>query len=149
MRIGDREDGQSMIELAVALPVLLLMLVGAVEFGRLAYAAIEVANAARAGVAYGAQSPATAADIAGMENAATRDGSDILGSGLTATASQTCSCSTGVAGVTCANAGAMCAGGRTLISVQVNTTVNFDPLLYVPGMPHTYTLNGQATMRVQ
>jgi Flp pilus assembly protein TadG len=146
------ERGQSMIELAVAMPVLLLVLLGAVEFGRLSYAAIEVANAARAGVAYGSQSAATAADIAGMQNAATNDSGDLAGwrlGGVTATASQVCSCSTATAGVTCANAGTMCAGSRTLVSVQVNTTANVDPLIYVPGMPHRYTLNGHATMRVQ
>jgi Flp pilus assembly protein TadG len=152
LRTCEEEKGQSMIELAVTLPLLLLLLVGAVEFGRLAYAAIEVANAARAGVAYGAQSPATAADITGMETAATNDGADIMGwkvTGLSATAAENCSCANGASGVTCANAASKCAGSRTLVSVQVNTTANIDPMFHVPGMPSTYTLKGQAIMPVQ
>src|ERR1700724_931527 len=72
------EQGQSFVELALTLPVLTVILLGAAEFGRLAYAAIEVSNAARSGVAYGAQSPDKAADTTGMQTAATNDGSDIL-----------------------------------------------------------------------
>ena len=148
----NHDDAQSMIELAIALPVLLIFLVGAVEFGRLSYAAIEVANAARAGVADGSRSAATASDIIGMQNAATRDGGDISGwtaSSITATASQVCSCSVAAAGVTCANAASKCAGSRTLVSVQVDATASVNPLFHLPGLPATYTLNSQATMRVQ
>jgi Flp pilus assembly protein TadG len=65
------EMGQAFVELAIVLPVAILLLVGAAEIGRLAFASIEVSNAARAGVAYGAQSHVTASDIAGIQTAAT------------------------------------------------------------------------------
>ena len=51
------------MELALVVPVFIALLLGAAEFARLAYAGIEVSNAARAGVAYGSQSSTTAADI--------------------------------------------------------------------------------------
>ena len=60
------QTGQALVELSLTLPILFLLLMGAAEFGTLAYSAIEVANAARAGVAYGAQSHVTAADSTGM-----------------------------------------------------------------------------------
>ena len=145
------EQGQSFVELALTLPVLTVILLGAAEFGRLAYAAIEVSNAARAGVAYGSQTLITAADIAGMKNAATSDGSDILtwaSVGLSATAFQTCKCSNGTA-VTCANAGTTCVSpAHVLLYVQVNTQATVDPLFYVYGLPKSYALKGQAIMRV-
>jgi Flp pilus assembly protein TadG len=43
-------SGQSVAEMALLTPLLLLMLVGTIEIGRFAYYGIEVSNAARAGV---------------------------------------------------------------------------------------------------
>ena len=54
------EDGQSLVELALTVPILLLLLLGAAELARVAYAAIEVSNAAEAAVRYGAQNSTTA-----------------------------------------------------------------------------------------
>src|SRR5271163_1698666 len=84
--------GQAFVELALVLPIFLLLLVGAAELGRIAYASIEVSNAARAGAAYGAQSHITASDIGGIQLAVTADaGVDITS--ISATATQSCSCS--------------------------------------------------------
>jgi Flp pilus assembly protein TadG len=50
-RASVTEDaGQALLELALTVPLLVLILLGAAEFSRLAYAAVEVANAAKAGV---------------------------------------------------------------------------------------------------
>ena len=54
--------GQSYVELALALPVLALILVVAADFGRLFYSSVEVINAARAGAQYGSNSVVTAAN---------------------------------------------------------------------------------------
>jgi Flp pilus assembly protein TadG len=152
LRCGLRdEQGQSFVELALTLPVLTVILLGAAEFGRLAYAAIEVSNAARSGVAYGAQTLSTAADTTGMQTAATNDGSDIsswASVGLSATAFQTCKCSDGSA-TTCATALTTCVSpAHVLLYVQVNTQATVDPLFYVYGLPRSYALKGQAIMRV-
>src|ERR1700742_683559 len=69
--IGD--TGQGLLELALTLPLLMLILLGAAEFARFAWAAIETANAARAGVQYGAQTQITASDNVGMQTAALND----------------------------------------------------------------------------
>jgi hypothetical protein len=140
--LGDR--GQAIVELALTLPLFVALLIGAVEFGRLAYAAIEVKDAARAGVQYGAQSHATASDNAGIQQAALNDAPDVVELG--ATASHFCSCSNGGAS-TCVPTD--CAGARILEFVQVNTTASIVPLFHVPGLPTTITFNGQAIMRVE
>jgi Flp pilus assembly protein TadG len=143
-------SGQSLVELALILPVFVLLILGAVEFGQLAYAAIEVSNAARAGVQYGAQSGATAADIGGMESAAINDGSNV--SGLSATATEFCSCSNAASTpVACSTAATACPanGARALTYVQVDTTATVTPMVHYPGLSSGFTLNGQAIMRVE
>src|ERR1035441_2109749 len=50
------QRGNAMVELALGVSLCSALIVGAAEFGWLAYQSIEVSNAARAGVQYGAQS---------------------------------------------------------------------------------------------
>lgn len=57
------ENGQALIELALTLPLLLLILVGMLDLGRVYYAQITITNAAREGARYGASSPFTDSDI--------------------------------------------------------------------------------------
>src|ERR1035441_3228611 len=79
-RICTREDsGQALVEAALGLTVCVTILIGASEFGRMAYASIEVANAAHAGVAYGSLSHTDATDTAGMQLAATQEAPDVSG----------------------------------------------------------------------
>jgi Flp pilus assembly protein TadG len=49
------QDGQSLVEFALALPVLLLILLGLADFGRAFYYTTAIANAARAGAEYAAK----------------------------------------------------------------------------------------------
>jgi hypothetical protein len=129
------------------MPMFTVLLAGAADFARLAYAGIEVSNAARAGVQYGAQNRITAMDIAGMKLAATNDGPDVTS--MSATASNSCVCTSG-ATITCANAATACvAPARTLQYVQVNTTAAVRTLFHYPGLPATFNLTGQASMRVE
>ena len=55
------ESGGALAELAVGLPILLLLAVGVADYARIYYTGITVANAARAGAVYGAD-PATTND---------------------------------------------------------------------------------------
>ncbi len=139
--------GGAIVELALLVPAFSTMLLGAAEFARLAYASIEVTNAARAGVAYGSQSSATASDLTGMQTAATNDGADVTG--LSAVATEFWSCSNAPA--THYSTPPACAGGaeaHLLNYVQVRTTATVNPIIHVPGLPTTFNLNGLAIMRV-
>src|SRR4029077_3797357 len=130
--------GQSAVELALLAPVLVLVLVVAADFSRVYYMSIEAANAARAGVQYGAQSTSKASDTAGMQQAALNDASDI--SGLTATASNLCECPPSTSHVPCSLT--TCSGME--MYVQVNTSAHFQTLVHYPGVPSTVTLNESA-----
>lgn len=147
-RKSGNDAGQAFVELALVLPIFILLLLGAAELGRLAYASIEVSNAARAGVAYGAQNHITASDIAGIRLAATQDATNIASMGTPAVI-QSCSCSDGTT-ITCANAGTNCVSPARIIEyVQVNTSATVNTAFHYPGIPNTITLNGQAIMRVE
>ena len=142
-RLGG-ERGQSLIELALIMPVFATILIGSAELARLAYASIEVTNAARAGVQYGAQSNMTGVDLTGMENVAKAAGPNV--SSMNATASLSCVCSDGTS-ITCSNTTACTA--RIQEYVQVNTSATMDPMFHLPGLPKTYTLTGAAVQRVE
>jgi Flp pilus assembly protein TadG len=135
--------GQSAVELALLAPVLVLVLVIAADFSRVYYMSIEAANAARAGVQYGAQSTTKASDTTGMQQAALDDAANL--SGLTATASNFCECPPSTSHVTCSLT--TCSGME--MYVQVNTSAQFQTLVHYPGVPSTVTLNESALMRAQ
>jgi hypothetical protein len=145
--IGD--TGQGLVELALTLPLLILILMGAAEFARFAWAAIETANAARAGVQYGAQNQIFASDNAGMQTAALNDGVNL--SGLTATPSHSCACSSAPStAIACSSAASNCASPAMVIEyVQVTTSATIQPLYHWPGLPTTFTASGSAIMQVE
>jgi Flp pilus assembly protein TadG len=148
--------GQAFVELALVLPIFLLLLVGAVEVGRLAFASIEVSNAARAAVAYAARSHITAQDTANIQLAATNDAKEVTSMTTpNVVVSQSCSCES-TAGVM-ATPGS-CAGvdtvscpspSRIVLFVQVTTTASVNTVFHFPGIPNTVTLRGYANMRTE
>src|ERR1019366_6512370 len=142
--------GQSLVEVALTAPILILMFLGAAEFARIGVAAIEVSNAARAAVAYGAQNVSTAGDSSGIQKAATMDAGDMAAS-LTATSNASGICSSGAlctgAGSSCLNTDCATPGDHIETILTVNTAATFDPLLHVPGIPSTFTLHGHAVQK--
>jgi Flp pilus assembly protein TadG len=137
-------SGQSFVEMAVAIPVLLLLLVAGADFGRVFYAAISVNNAARAGAQYGSQSVTTAADSSGMVVAAKADGSNVVS--ISATASQ-CTCESGSTVSACPSS--YCSYDSQATFVTVNAQAPFHTILNYPGIPRSFTLSSQAIMQVQ
>jgi Flp pilus assembly protein TadG len=143
---SSKEKGQAMMEFALLLPVLLILLLGIIEFGRAAYYAIEVADAARAGAQYGSQSLADAANPGNIAAAAQNNAQD-MGGALTVNAPQTaCVCPGGGVAGSCEAALACC---YPLVYLTVTTTYNFTPLFNYPGLPTTYNLTGSSTLPVQ
>lgn len=136
------ESGSALVETAAVLPLLITILIGGAEFARVAYAAIEVANAARAGAQYGAQNGFTASDSTGIANAAAADAANLPG--LATTSSYTCICSDGSSS-TCQPTD--CANSKIEQTLTVNTQATVDPLIHLPGLPTTYTLKGQAIQK--
>jgi Flp pilus assembly protein TadG len=135
--------GQSLVELALVLPLLLLLLVGTIEIGRFAYYSILVSNAARAGAQYGAQSLVTAADTTGITNAAQNDGLP----SLSVTPSQLCGCTGATLGA-CGTIPPVCVPNHPLVYVQVTASGTFSSLFSYPGLPATFAITSTEKMRV-
>ncbi|MGD0906270.1 MAG: TadE/TadG family type IV pilus assembly protein [Candidatus Acidiferrales bacterium] len=140
-----RERGQALLELGLLLPLLLLLAVGIIEIGRLAYFAIEVSNAARAGAQFGTQSLAAASDTADITTAAQNDASDI-GTNLNVTPTASCGCTAATAiGGTCPGSGC----SYPLVYLTVTTQYNLSTLFHYPGIPHRFSLTGTSVMPVK
>jgi Flp pilus assembly protein TadG len=136
--------GQSVVELAVAVTVLVMLLLAGADFARIFATWIELNGAARAAAQYGSQSIITAADTSGMIAAAETDNSNITG--LTVTASQ-CTCESSQSVTACSSS--YCSDNSTATYVIVDTQATFHTLVNYPGMPSSVTLSGQAVMQVQ
>jgi len=139
------ERGQSVAEIALLTPLLLLMLLGTIEIGRFAYYGIEVSSAARAAVQFGAQSLADSKDVAGITQAAKNDAPEVPG--LNVTATDRCACSNTPANFVGCPAFA-CTPGHALVFLQVDTSANIKPLFRYPGLPKNFAAKGHAIMRV-
>ncbi|MDB5073763.1 MAG: pilus assembly protein [Candidatus Eremiobacteraeota bacterium] len=142
-RLARADGGTAVAEMAVIAPLVILLLVGLIEVGRWAHYSVLVGNAARAGVQYGAQNLATAADSSGMQAAALNDAQNVAG--LSATATSFCRCSDGTAS-TCQPSD--CASSHRLVFVQVDTTGTFRSLLHLAIVSDTQTITSRAIMRV-
>lgn len=144
---ADRKSaGAAMAELVAVAPLLLLLLLGLIQAGDAGDFAIKVGNAARAGVQYGAQNHATAADLTGMQTAATNDANT---AGVSAVASYFCRCED-LAASTCGQAGA-CSSTHQNLYVQVVTTGTMPTLInssLLPAGLRTITITQTAVMRV-
>jgi Flp pilus assembly protein TadG len=140
--------GASAVELAVALPLLAVVLLGTIDFGRLFYRTMAVTHATRAGATYGSQSVGNASNHPGVEAAAVAAATDIP-TGYTATASHFCTCYLGVAAVENAIACTASCAGQRRVYTQVIGTATFTTVVQYPGMPHTVPISRTVQMRAQ
>lgn len=143
------ETGQALIETALTMSLLILMLVGAADFAQLAYVSIEVSNAAKAAVQYGASSAGAAQDGTGITLAATNDASYLTG--LTVPVITTsCTCANPSYTPTSCTDNSTCLNGNTtmLESLTVRTQVTFQPFFHVPVLAQSITLRGWANQMV-
>ncbi|MFP5277271.1 MAG: TadE/TadG family type IV pilus assembly protein [Acidobacteriota bacterium] len=136
------DSGQALAELCVGLGLLVLIVLGAIEFGQVAYTSIEVANAAKAGVQYGSQDNNTAVDATGIQNAAAAAAPNLTG--LSTSVLNSCICSDGTAS-TCLNTD--CPNSHLEDTVTVSTSYTFTPIVDMPAFPSSFTLKGQASQK--
>ena len=136
------------MELAVCLPLLVLMMVGAADFARVFYTSIELNNAARAGAQYGASNLACSGDTSGMQNAAKAAAVDVTP--VSAVASRTCQCfdDSGGPGAVIACGTGVCPTGHRVITVTVTAGKTFTPIENYAGIFGPVALTRTATLQV-
>jgi len=145
-QLGYATAGQSLVEFVLIVPLLVILLVGAIEIGRAAYYAIAVTNASRAAVQYGAQNTATAAKTILIKQAAVDD----FGSPMLSPDNVTKSFFYTWEDGTPADCGGTddCSGHLINRYLKVTTQLQLTPLIGFPGLPASFVLNGEADMRI-
>lgn len=145
------QAGVAMVEFAIALPLLMMLVIGLIETGRFMYFGVLVGNAAHAGAQYGSQNPANT--TANMQTAAKNDGQNI--SGLTASATYVCTCWNGTTAnpdpptnAACSTTTCPLAGYHPVSYAQVTATGSFTPMFSYPGFPSSYSVTRVSTMRI-
>jgi Flp pilus assembly protein TadG len=128
LRPGTRRQGAATVELAVLTPLLMFLFLIAVDFARVFYQAVVLADCARCGAVYGSQDPEKSVDTAGIESAALADATDL--SPVPSVAS-----TTGTDG-----------DGHPFVEVTVQR--EFRTFVDYPGIPSSLTVTRTARMRV-
>lgn len=161
------ESGAALVEMALTAPIFILLMLGSIELGRIAYYAIEVQNAARAGASYGSLNIGNATTtVSNIQQAAKNDAPDISNL-VVVTPGTTCVCetytvNTGTAsfnpssGTTSCSSSTIttCTGESTTVIksvvgyVTVSTQATIKPIVTIPALPSTYTLNGYSALRI-
>lgn len=138
-----RRSGGATVELIVIFPIMLLLIIGLVDYGRVFYTWVTVSNAARAGAEYGQQRFDTQGDTINQKVAAQTDGNDA--GTLTLTPTMICECAQAAS-----SCGSFCPGGaapevyiRITASKAVNMYFNY------PGLPSSVTISRSAIFRSQ
>jgi Flp pilus assembly protein TadG len=139
------EQGGSLVELAMMLPLFTLLLFGSIDFGRAYYLAMEVAGAAQAAAAYGSQNPT---DTTGIKDAAQDDAPNVPSLTVN-TPTYGCECADGSSySASCATTPSSCPNNLNVV-YRVNVTVKgtYTPLLPWPGVPSSLSFSSSASMR--
>jgi Flp pilus assembly protein TadG len=142
------DSGQAIVEMAIVAPLMILLAVVAIDVGRYLFQGIEVGNAARAAVQYGAQNATTATNAAGMTSAAQADARDIGPLAVTSSTYCTCDSIPGTAYDGCLKMPACPAGDHVDLYVKAMTSETFTPVVAYPGIPNPITITRTATQQV-
>ena len=143
--------GGAMVEFALTFPLLLLLCLGATDFGRLFFHAVTIANAAATGAFYGAQNNVNFSKYTMMANRVTEDAKNLTS--VTASAASFCECpGSPPTPISCGQATNRLACrdyGYPRAYVRTTATHTFQTIVNYPGIPHEVKLDRNAFMRVQ
>ncbi len=136
------ERGQSLTELALLLPMLLLLVLGTLDLARIYEVYVSIQNAAREGARYASAKPT---DSAGVTAAVNRE---LTNTGISLTGAPTVSCQVYPDGTS----EACDADGikdSDYVTVQISTRYRFISLFIVDEAHSTMTLSTNATMALK
>ena len=145
-RLKNRRGG-AILELAIALPLLIVICIGVMDFGRVYFTSVAVSNAARAGAEWGITYPqSTPFQTAQQISFAQLDGAEA--GAIAVTASTECKC--GATTVTCSST-TDCGGGFGPPAIWITATASKSVAMLIsyPGIPSTISISRTAIFRAQ
>jgi Flp pilus assembly protein TadG len=138
-------QGHAIVELALTMPLLLLLLFGAGDFARAFYAAVTLTSAAGVGAMFGTRSIGAASDVAGITLAAQNDAQNLIG--MTVAATKYCECPDG-SSIACT--ATTCSGNaKSRLYCSVTTQYTFRTLAPYPGIPSQLLIAKRVIMRAR
>jgi len=154
------EDGSSLVEFALILPMMAAILVCLTDYALLVQKSIQFQSAADAGATYGTipgnasnttmmtqvATYAASGSVSGSSGGSGGGGSSSGSSSVVVSANLIYTCSPGGAQVTSST---LCGGLAPMQYVQVSVKSSVTPLLKYPGVPSSFALSGWASYRVQ
>ena len=140
-----RSRGQALVEFALILPVFMLVMLIAIDFGRLFFTYIQVNNAAREGAAYGAGNPTSTTGITSRAQQETNAQGQRGENPITVTAG--CADSSGALPGGCADAPGGSGTGNT-ITVGVGENFTFLTPLINGAFGNNFKVGASATAAV-
>jgi Flp pilus assembly protein TadG len=145
-RSRKRQRGAALAELAVALPVLTLVMLGVVDFARVWVQSAAVENAAQAGAQYGAQTTSHAEDSAGIYAAVMADLNDsaVDDESYTVASEKFCECDG--ATLDCDDS---CTTDTKRVYVRVRVGSEFHTLFDYPGIPSVLDVSREVQVRAR
>lgn len=155
MRLNRHHDqsGQGSVELALCLPVFLLLIAGTAEIANIAWASVQLNNAAHAGAQFGSLNHANADNPSQIETAAQNEAPFTIT--FPTAPAQTCVCTDGsgtpqpTRGCTLdATTGCPSPTYTMQIMLQVSVQAVVKPIVHYPGLPASYTMNATANTPV-
>lgn len=146
-----QQRGIIAIEAIIVVPIMILILLIIMDFGRVMHASITTTNAARAATGYGAQSSNHAIDSSGIESAALIDAinlkiDDHNSSAVSISSERLCRCVDG-GSISCGSISSCSSGVE--VYVRSTATRNFRTLISYPIIPNSVVLTRSATIRIQ
>jgi Flp pilus assembly protein TadG len=144
-RLALDEKGIAGVELALATPMLALLMAGGVDFGRAIYEQHRLAAAADAGIQYASASASNLTNSSGIIAAARADASDTTNS-LTVTTGS-CTCPTGT---TLCSTATTCTGSTVSGTYQkVTVSESYSTIMNYGFVSNPFTITGQSMVRTQ
>ena len=142
---GADRRGTAALEFALAMPMLLVFLIGVTELGFALYESMQVQSAAEAGAVYASQHPTDTAEI----SAAVVNATSTAGIGATPAPAAFCGCPT-AAGIVVSDCTATCTNGDPQSRyIRVSAQLTHVPILDFPGLPNPLVLTGISVVRTQ
>jgi hypothetical protein len=144
-RLGNATRGGAALEFALAGPLLLLLSLGTIDFGRAFYYSMTISHAAETGAFYGARNVVTSGHGDVMTDHAIKDAQDV---GAVKVATQrVCMCPNGNQ-VDCVD-GTCPSYGAPRVYVSCRVEKQFDALTNLPKLPDLFTVRREVFVRVQ
>lgn len=141
-RLADDTRGVTAVEFALALPILLLFVLGLSEMGLAVNEKMRLQSAARSGAQFALAAPTDTAGIIG----AVEQASGLVAADIQVAVTTFCGCADGT-DVACDSQCSDLSTRRTYVGVSVTET--YPLTLSFPGMAQNLTLSGSAILRVE